>query len=76
MEKAMFVQFTGSAYSDAFDRSGSAAGTIAQSGLLETLLGFEPIGSRRSFARHEEIFPRATRAIAGTRWSPAPSARP
>ena len=56
MEKAMFVQFTGTAYSDALDHSGSAAGTIAQSGLLETLIGFESIGSRRSFARNEEIF--------------------
>jgi CRP/FNR family nitrogen fixation transcriptional regulator len=56
MEKAMFVQFTGTAYSDALDHSGSAAGTIAQSGLIETLVGFESIGSRRSFARNEEIF--------------------
>lgn len=56
----MFVRFTGSAYSDGFDRTGSAAETIAQSaahsGLIETLVGFEGIGSRRSFARHEEIF--------------------
>ena len=52
----MFVQFTGTAYSDALDHSGSAAGTIAQSGLIETLVGFEGIGSRRSFARNEEIF--------------------
>ena len=53
----MFVQFTGSAYSDALDRPGSAAGTIAQPGLIEALIGFEAIGSRRSFARNEEIFP-------------------
>jgi CRP/FNR family nitrogen fixation transcriptional regulator len=56
MEKVMFVQFTGTAYSDALDHSGSAAGAIAQSGLIETLVGFEGIGSRRSFARNEEIF--------------------
>jgi CRP/FNR family transcriptional regulator, nitrogen fixation regulation protein len=56
MEKVMFVQFTGTAYSDALDHSGSAAGGIAQSGLIETLVGFEGIGSRRSFARNEEIF--------------------
>jgi CRP/FNR family nitrogen fixation transcriptional regulator len=55
MEGQMFVQFTGSVYSDAFERSGSAAGTIAQSGQLDTLLAFERIGSRRSFARNEEI---------------------
>lgn len=53
----MFVQFTGAAYSDAFDRSGSATGTIACAGLFETLLGFEAIGSRRGLARNEEIFP-------------------
>jgi CRP/FNR family nitrogen fixation transcriptional regulator len=56
MEKAMFVQFTGSAYSDTLDRAGSAAGGMAQSGLIETLVGFEAIGSRRSVARNEEIF--------------------
>ena len=52
----MFVQFTGSAYSDALDRSGSTSGGITQSGLIDTLIGFESIGSRRSFARNEEIF--------------------
>jgi CRP/FNR family nitrogen fixation transcriptional regulator len=56
MEKVMFVQFTGSAYGDTLDRSGSSPGAIAQSGLIETLVGFEAIGSRRSFARNEEIF--------------------
>src|SRR5687767_7861595 len=76
MEKAMFVQFTGSAYSDAFDRGGSAAGpgaqSGAQSGLIETLVGFEAIGSRRSFARNEEIFAEGDpgdcwyRVVAGT----------
>jgi CRP/FNR family nitrogen fixation transcriptional regulator len=56
MEKAMFVQLTGSSYGDALDRSGSAAGGIAQSGQLDTLVAFEAIGSRRSLARNEEIF--------------------
>ena len=50
----MFVQYTG--YSNGLDRSGSVAGTIAQSGQLNTLIAFERIGSRRSFARNEEIF--------------------
>lgn len=52
----MFVQFTASAYSDALDRSGSTSGALAQSGLIDTLVGFELIGSRRSFARNEVIF--------------------
>ena len=52
----MFVQFTGATYSDALDRPGSAAGTIAHSGQIDTLLAFERIGARRSFTRNEEIF--------------------
>ena len=52
----MFVQFTGSTHSDVLDRSGSTSGGVAQSGLIETLIGFESIGSRRSFARNDEIF--------------------
>jgi CRP/FNR family nitrogen fixation transcriptional regulator len=56
MEKDMFVQFTGSAYGDALDRSGAAAPGIAQSGQLDVLLGFDRIGSRRTLARNEEIF--------------------
>jgi CRP/FNR family transcriptional regulator, nitrogen fixation regulation protein len=56
MEQDMFVQFTGSAYGDALDRSGSAAPGIAQSGQLDILLGFDRIGSRRRLARNEEIF--------------------
>ncbi len=52
----MFVQFTGSAYSDALDRSGSASGALAHTGQLDALVAFERIGSRRSFARNEEIF--------------------
>jgi CRP/FNR family transcriptional regulator, nitrogen fixation regulation protein len=52
----MFVQFNGAAYGDALDRSGSTAGTVARSGQLDALVAFERIGSRRSFARNEEIF--------------------
>src|SRR5579862_4762662 len=56
METDMFVQFTGSAYGDAVDRSGSAARGIAQSGQLDVLLGFDRIGHRHSLARNAEIF--------------------
>lgn len=52
----MFVQFSDAAYGDALNRSGSAAGALAQSGQLDTLVAFERIGSRRSFARGAEIF--------------------
>jgi CRP/FNR family transcriptional regulator, nitrogen fixation regulation protein len=51
----MFVPFTGSTYSDALDRPGSTAGNLASSGRLDTLIALEQIGSRRSFARNEEI---------------------
>jgi CRP/FNR family transcriptional regulator, nitrogen fixation regulation protein len=52
----MLVQFSGSGYGDGLDRPGAAAGTVARSGQLDTMLPFERIGSRRSFARNEEIF--------------------
>jgi CRP/FNR family nitrogen fixation transcriptional regulator len=52
----MYVQFTGNGHGDALDRSGSAAGRVARSGQLDALIAFERIGSRRSFARNEEIF--------------------
>jgi CRP/FNR family transcriptional regulator, nitrogen fixation regulation protein len=52
----MFVHFTGTGYSDGVGRSGSAAGGVAQSGALACLVAFVRIGSRRSFARNEEIF--------------------
>jgi len=51
----MYVQFTGAGYGDALDRSGSGSG-FAQSGGIDALVAFEQIGSRRSFARNEEIF--------------------
>jgi CRP/FNR family nitrogen fixation transcriptional regulator len=56
METEMFVQLTGSAYSDALGRSGAATAAITQSGRIETLVAFERIGSRRSVARNEEVF--------------------
>jgi len=52
----MYVQFTGYGC-DALDRSGSSSGAVALSGGLDALVAFEAIGSRRSFARNEEIFP-------------------
>jgi len=52
----MYVQFTGGGYGEGFERTGSAASTLAASGQLDGLLAFESIGSRRSFARNEEIF--------------------
>jgi CRP/FNR family nitrogen fixation transcriptional regulator len=56
MEGQMFVQFTAFSHSDALDRAGSAAAGVARSGELDALVAFEQIGSRRSFARYEEIF--------------------
>ena len=52
----MFVQFAGSAHSDALDRPAAAAGTVARSGQLDALLALERIGGRRSFSRNEEVF--------------------
>jgi hypothetical protein len=63
----MFVQFGDTACSDTLDRSGLTAGTFARSGPLDALAAFEQIGSRRSFARNDEILPRAIRRIAGSR---------
>lgn len=51
----MYVQFAATGY-DSLDRSGSAAGAVAQSGAIDALVAFEQIGSRRSFARNEELF--------------------
>lgn len=50
----MYLQFTG--YGDVLDRNGAASGSVTHSGQLDALLAFEQIGSRRSFARNEEIF--------------------
>ncbi len=52
----MYVQFTGTGYTDGLDRPGSTSGMVAHSGALDTLIAFERIGSRRVFARNEEIF--------------------
>lgn len=51
----MYVQFTGAGYGDALDRSGSAGG-LAHSGVLGALAALERIGTRRLYARNEEIF--------------------
>ena len=51
----MYVQFAGAGYGDALDRSGSSGGFVPSGG-LDALVAFERIGSRRSFARNDEIF--------------------
>jgi len=57
----MYVQFTGAGHGDALDRSGSAGG-LAHSGALDALVAFERIGTRRSYARNDEIFAEGDRA--------------
>lgn len=52
----MFKQFGTSGLTDGFDRLSSADAAIAQSGQLDALVALERIGSRRSFARGEEIY--------------------
>jgi CRP-like cAMP-binding protein len=52
-------QFTGAGYGEALDRSGSvsgSAGGLAHSGALDALIAFEQIGTRRAYARNDEIF--------------------
>jgi CRP/FNR family transcriptional regulator, nitrogen fixation regulation protein len=56
VEGSMFVQFNGNGYHDAIERSGSPAGGIAQSGALGAFVAFESVGSRRTFARNDELF--------------------
>ena len=57
----MYVQFTGAGYGDLLDRSGSAGG-LPRSGALDALVAFEQIGTRRSYARNDEIFAEGDRA--------------
>ena len=52
----MYVQFTGAGYGEAFERSGSRPAGCAQSGALDRLVALEQIGTRRRYARNEEIF--------------------
>lgn len=58
----MFIQFpefagTAAAHNGAAaDRFAVSSGAVAQSGTLAALIAFERIGSRRSFARNEEIY--------------------
>lgn len=67
----MFKQFAGG-ITAAFDRSGSADASIVQSGQIDALVALERIGSRRSFARDDEIYAEADpsdcwyRVISGT----------
>jgi CRP/FNR family transcriptional regulator, nitrogen fixation regulation protein len=58
MEGQMFKQFAhfGAGFNDTLGRSGQEGAAIAQSGQLDALVALERIGSRRSFARDEEIY--------------------
>jgi CRP/FNR family nitrogen fixation transcriptional regulator len=53
--EAMYVQFASNGYGDARDSSGSGGG-MAHSGTLDTLIALERIGTRRLYARNDEIF--------------------
>lgn len=52
----MFKQFSGHGFTDRFDSLGVAEAAIARSGQLDELVALEQIGTRRSFARDEEIY--------------------
>jgi CRP/FNR family transcriptional regulator, nitrogen fixation regulation protein len=51
----MYKQFGGS-FADGCDRTGFAGAPLVQSGRLDALVALERIGSRRSFARDDEIY--------------------
>ena len=52
-----FGQFGAATFSEGLGRSGPRGAAVAQSGQLDALVALERIGSRRSFARDEEIYP-------------------
>ena len=52
----MYKQFGSTNLSTGFDRTDVGAAAIARSGSLDTLVTLEQIGSRRNFARNEEIY--------------------
>jgi CRP-like cAMP-binding protein len=56
MEGMMYRQFGGGGFTDSIDRTDLAATPIARSGSLDALVALERIGSRRNFARDEEIY--------------------
>jgi CRP/FNR family transcriptional regulator, nitrogen fixation regulation protein len=51
----MYRQFGGNGFTDVLDRADPADATVA-SGELDALVALERIGTRRSFARNEEIY--------------------
>lgn len=52
----MYRQFGGGNFGTTFDRTDAAVAPIARSGALDALVALERIGSRRNFARDEEIY--------------------
>jgi CRP/FNR family nitrogen fixation transcriptional regulator len=68
----MYRQAGNSSFSTTFDRSDVATTEIARSGSLDALVALEQIGSRRNFARDDEIYGEGARAdcwykvVAGT----------
>jgi CRP/FNR family nitrogen fixation transcriptional regulator len=56
MEGPMFKQFDTSGITGTFERPGLASPAVARSGQLDALVALEQIGSRRSFARDEEVY--------------------
>jgi CRP/FNR family nitrogen fixation transcriptional regulator len=61
MEEGMFKQSVG-AHDAFFSQPPSASFSVARSGQLDELVAFEQLGSRRSFARDEEIYAEGDRA--------------
>ena len=52
----MYRQFGGGGFTDSFDRTDLAATPMTRSGSLDALVALERIGSRRTFARDDEIY--------------------
>jgi CRP/FNR family nitrogen fixation transcriptional regulator len=53
--EAMYVQFAGAFHGDVRERSG-AGGGVVHGEVLDALVAFEQIGTRRRYARNDEIF--------------------
>jgi CRP/FNR family nitrogen fixation transcriptional regulator len=56
MEEEMFKQFGVGSSGELFGQPHSASFSVARSGQLDELVALEQLGSRRSFARDEEIY--------------------
>ena len=70
----MFKQFGVGAPGEFFGQPHAANVSIAWSGQLDELVAPDQLGSRRSFARDEEIYAEGVARIAGSRSFPAPRA--